>query len=95
MSNAISLLKANYCRAIMRTAEIGTESEARRMVDGLTTETSTPDTTPAVSQAEREALLAIHDLAEHLHIRGGSVRGHEWNRATQSIAAWVKAAAAI
>jgi hypothetical protein len=92
MSNANSLLKANYCRAIMKAANHGPDSEARRLVDGLTTEVTTPGTTPQAAEAEREALLAIHALSQHLHGRMRATSGLEWTRATLAIDRWVEVA---
>lgn len=92
MSDAISLLKANYCRSIMRTASIGSDIEARRLIDGLTTETATPGTTAEVAEAEKQALLAIHALAEHIHGQGARVTGVEWTKASLAIDRWVEAA---
>lgn len=87
MTNAISLLKANYCRSIVRTASIGTDNETRRLIDGLTTESPTPDTSPDVAEAERSALAAIRDLADQLN--GRSRRGMEWTKAGRAIERWI------
>lgn len=92
MSNAISLLKANYCRSILRTASIGTDSETRRLIDGLATERPTPDTSPVVAEAEQAAITAIRELADHLTGNSASSAGMQWTRAGRAIEQWILSA---
>lgn len=66
--------------------------EARRLVDGLTTEIATSGTMAEVAEAEKQALLAIHALAHHIHGRSGTVTDLEWTRASLAIDRWVEAA---
>lgn len=88
MSNAISLLKANYCRSIIRTASIGTEDEARRFIEGLLTEPPTPGTSPEVAEAEAAAFAAIANLASHVAGRT-PLSGIEWTKASRAVERWI------
>jgi hypothetical protein len=89
MTDAISMLKANYCRSIMRTASIGTDIETRRLIDGLTTERPTPDTSLVVAEAEKAALTAIKELADQLNGSSIGSAGMQWTRAGRAIERWI------
>jgi hypothetical protein len=90
MSDEMSLLKAKYCRAILMTATIATNPEARKLVSGLTTETATPNTTPKVTVSERAALEAIQALSHHLQGRSIALSSAEWAKAGRAIDMWVR-----
>ncbi|WP_441228073.1 hypothetical protein AB7813_08965 [Tardiphaga sp. 20_F10_N6_6] len=62
-SDEQSLIKARYCRSILKVAAISTDSEARGLLEGLATEQPTSNTSAAMAEAERAALSAIRDLA--------------------------------
>jgi len=68
MTNDISLLKARYCRAIVKTASFANGEEAPSLVHAITTERVTIDVGPEVEQAERAALAAVSVLAERLSL---------------------------
>jgi hypothetical protein len=92
MSNASSLLKANYCRSIMRTASFATSAEAIRLMEGLKTEVPTQGTTPEVAVAEAAALDCIIALADHLSGRTAVIGGLEWTKAGRAVEQWISAA---
>lgn len=91
MSNAISHLKARYCRSIMNTASISAELEARRLIDALATELPTPGASPAVTAAEHAAYDCIHALADRMVSATISGAALEWSRARKSILHWIEA----
>jgi hypothetical protein len=92
MSNASSLLKANYCRSIMKTASFATAAEAIRLIDALATELPTQEITPEVAQAEAAALRAINVLADHLSGRTAVIGGLEWTKTGRAVERWILAA---
>jgi hypothetical protein len=63
MSDDQSLIKARYCRSILKVAAISTDQEARILLNGLATEKPTSDTSAPMAQAERAALASIRELA--------------------------------
>jgi hypothetical protein len=85
MSDDQSLIKARYCRSILKVAAISTEQEARILLNGLATEQLTPNTSPAMAEAERAALTAIRDLAGYQHGRSVPQNSSEWMRAARAI----------
>lgn len=89
MSNAISELKARYCRSILCTAALGPDETAHRLVDALTTERPTSGTSPDIAEAERAALSAIETLAHQLHGRSVAYVSGEWTRANDAVRRWV------
>jgi hypothetical protein len=92
MSNAVSLLKANYCRSIMRTASISNAAEAGRLIFGLTTECRTPDVRADVADAEAASLAIIFSLSDKFAERAAVVGGTEWERASRAIEHWIATA---
>jgi hypothetical protein len=91
MSNAISHLKARYCRSIMNTASISPEAEARHLIDGLTTELPTSDTSPAVAAAEQEAYNCLRALADRLTSTTMSGAALELAKTRKAILRWMDA----
>lgn len=92
MSDPISLLKARYCRSIMKTASILDDSQARRLIAALTTEVPTPETSPQVGIAERDALASIICLSDRLQNRTVASAASEWQTASDAILRWISAA---
>lgn len=92
MSDGISLLKARYCRSILKTASIASDQEARRLIGGLTTERQTDGTTESVASAEKLALSAIDGLAKQLQAKRGGFAPTDWSRAEQAVESWLRAA---
>jgi hypothetical protein len=90
MNDEISLLKARYCRSILKTASIGIEPEVRRLVLGLTTEVPTVDTSASIADAEGQALDAIRALADQLAGRSAAAASGEWQRAIRAVETWVR-----
>jgi hypothetical protein len=93
MSNAISHLKARYCRSIMNTASISPEIEARHLIDGLATELPTSGASPAVAAAERDAYECIHALADRLTAATISGAALEWAKARKAVLRWIETCA--
>jgi hypothetical protein len=89
MSNAISELKARYCRSVLRTAATGADHEARHLINALATERPTADTRPDVAGAERAALAAITALATHLQNRSIAFAAAEWSAAEHAVLHWI------
>lgn len=89
MSNAISHLKARYCRSIMNTASISPDAEARRLIDGLTTELLTKDASPAVAAAEQAAHACVSVLADRLISTTMSGAALEWARTRKAVLHWI------
>lgn len=85
-----SLIKARYCRSILKVAAISTDQEAREMLEGLATEQPTADTSASTAEAERAALSAIRDLAGYQHGRSVPQSSGEWLRAMRAIELWVE-----
>lgn len=92
MSDYVSFLKARYARALLNTAAIGTDVEARRLVRALTTEVATPQTTTAVADREKSALLAISALDQQMGARGISFASAEWIKSRKLIDDWIDVA---
>ena len=84
-----SIVKARYCRSIMKVAAISTEQEARILLNGLATEQPTHGTSAAMAEAERAALAAIRDLAGYQYGRSVPHSSSEWMRAARAIQAWL------
>jgi hypothetical protein len=93
MSNAISHLKARYCRSIMNTASTSPEMDARHLIDGLTTELPTSGASPAVAvaAAEQDAYACIHVLADRLTVATMSGAALEWVKARKAVLRWIEA----
>lgn len=91
MSNAISHLKARYCRSIMNTASISPEMEARHLIDGLATELPTSGVSSAVAAAEQDAYACIHVLADRLTAATISGAALEWAKARKAVLRWIEA----
>lgn len=91
MSDDQSLIKARYCRSILRVVAISTDLEARRLLEGLTTEPPTFSTSPPVAEAERAALAAIRDVSEYPHGRSAPQSSVEWVRALRAVESWLAA----
>jgi hypothetical protein len=89
MGDDESLIKARYCRSILKVAAISTEQEARGLLDGLTTEQPTSDTSAPMAQAERAALATIRELGKYQHGRTASQSSTEWLRAMRAIELWL------
>lgn len=89
MTDDQSLIKARYCRSILKVAAISTDSEARMLLQNLTTETPTPSVSAPMAEAERAALSAIRDLAGYHHSRSIPQSSTEWMRAARAIQAWL------
>ena len=84
-----SLIKARYCRSILKVAAISTDQEARILLNGLATEQPTSDTSAPMAQAERAALASIRELAGYQHGRHAPQGSSEWMRATRAIQLWL------
>jgi hypothetical protein len=89
MSDAQSLIKARYCRSILKVAAISTEQEARGLLEGLATEQLTSNTSPPMAQAERAALATIRELGKYQHGRSAFPRSTEWVRAMRAVDLWL------
>ncbi len=89
MSDDQSLIKARYCRSILKVAAISTDQEARGLLQGLATEQPTPNTSAPMAEAERVALTAIRDLAGYQHGRSVPQSSSEWIRAARAIQLWL------
>ncbi len=88
-SDEQSLIKARYCRSILKVAAISTDQEARALMEGLTTEQPTSNTSAPMAEAERTALAAIRELAGHQHGRTVPQNSNEWLRAMRAIEFWL------
>jgi hypothetical protein len=84
-----SLIKARYFRSILKVATISSDLEARQLLDGLTTEQPTADTSATMAEAERAALTTIRELAGHQHGRSTPQSSTEWLRAIRAIESWL------
>ncbi|WP_441255909.1 hypothetical protein [Tardiphaga sp. 285_C5_N1_2] len=91
MSDDQSLIKARYCRSILKVAAISTDQEARGLLESLATEQPTPNASAAMAEAERAALSAIRELAGSQHGRSKSQSSSEWMRAARAIQLWLNA----
>jgi hypothetical protein len=87
MNDRESLIKAHYCKSILNVASISTDQEARGLMDGVTTEQSTPNTSGPMAEAERAALTAIRDLA--VHRRDSILPQSAMTRAMQAVEFWL------
>jgi hypothetical protein len=85
-----SLIKARYCRSILKVAAISTDTEARVLLEGLTTEVSTPNMSGPMAAAEGAALTAIRELAGIQHGRNVHPTSVEWVRAVRAMEYWLK-----
>jgi hypothetical protein len=90
-SDEQSLIKARYCRSILKVAAISTEQDTRLLLEGLTTEQPTANTSAPIAEAEQAALSAIRELAGYQHGRSPSGGSTEWMRAARAIQAWLTA----
>ncbi|WP_441252673.1 hypothetical protein AB8A28_24875 [Tardiphaga sp. 71_E8_N1_1] len=88
-SDEQSLIKARYCRSILKVAAISTEQEARILLNGLATEQLTSNTSAPMAEAERAALAAIRELAGYLHGRIAHQGSTEWSRAMRGVENWL------
>jgi hypothetical protein len=88
-SDEQSLIKARYCRSILKVAAISTDQEARGLLEGLATEQPTTNTSDPMAEAERAALAAIRELAGHQHGRSAAHGSSEWQRAMRTIEFWL------
>ncbi|QND75159.1 hypothetical protein [Tardiphaga robiniae] len=89
MSDDQSLIKARYCRSILKVAAISNDQEARGLIEGLATEQPTPNTSAPMAEAERAALAAFRILAGHQHGRSVPQTSNEWVRAVRAIEYWL------
>ncbi|MDR6659775.1 hypothetical protein J2W51_002345 [Tardiphaga robiniae] len=89
MSDEQSLIKARYCRSILKVAAISTEQEARGLLESLATEQLTPNTSAPMAEAERTALAAIRDLTGFQRGRSVPQSSSEWMRAARAIQLWL------
>jgi hypothetical protein len=89
MSDDQSLIKARYCRSILKVAAISTDQEARGLLESLSTEQPTSNTSAPMAEAERAALAAIRDLAGYQHGRSVPQTSSEWMRAARAIQLWL------
>jgi len=90
MSDNQSLIKARYCRSILKVAAISTDQESRGLLESLATEQPTPNTSAPMAEAERAALAAIRDLAGYQYGRSVPQSSSEWMRAARSVQLWLK-----
>lgn len=89
MSDGQSLIKARYCRSILKVAAISTDQEVSILLNGLATEQPTLDTSGPMAQAERAALVSIRELAGHQHGRSAFQGSSEWLRAMRAVELWL------
>ena len=89
MSDDQSLIKARYCRSILKVAAISTDQEARGLLESLATEQPTPGASAPMAEAERAALAAIRDLTGYQHGRIAHQGSTEWVRAMRAIQNWL------
>lgn len=89
MDTYISFLKARYCLAVLNTASISTDDEARHLVKCLITEPLTPNLTHASKIAERDALASILMLHERLRGRSFAAVAPEWKNAKEATSRWI------
>ena len=91
MSDDQSLIKARYCRSILKVVAISTDEEARILLNSLATEQPTPNTSAPMAEAERAALAAIRELGGYQHGRSVPQSSGEWMRAARAIQLWLNA----
>jgi hypothetical protein len=89
MNDRESLIKAHYCRSILKVASISTDREARGLTEGVTTAQSTANTSGPMAEAERAALTAIRELAGHRRDSTLPKNSIPWTRAMQAIELWL------
>jgi hypothetical protein len=89
MSDEQSLIKARYCRSILKVAAISTDQEARGLLESLASEQPTPNTSAPMVEAERAALAAIRELARYQHGRSVPQTSSEWTRAVRAVQLWL------
>jgi hypothetical protein len=89
MSDDQSLIKARYCRSILKVVAISTDQEARNLLNGLATEQPTSDTSAPMAHAERAALASIRELAGYQHGRHAPQNSSEWLRAMRALELWL------
>ena len=89
MSDHVSFLKARYCMAVLRTATISPLEEARHLIECLSTEFPTPDTSRAVQIAERNAFASILTLHERFADRSSASVAGEWKSAVDAVLSWI------
>ncbi|MGM4923226.1 hypothetical protein AB8A31_10000 [Tardiphaga sp. 804_B3_N1_9] len=89
MSDNQSLIKARYCRSILKVAAISTDQEARGLLESLATEQPTPNTSAPMAAAESASLAAIRDLAGFQRGRSVPQSSSEWMRAARAIQLWL------
>jgi alpha-D-ribose 1-methylphosphonate 5-triphosphate synthase subunit PhnH len=90
MQNDLSLLKARYCRSVMRTAADASDDEAHRMIRSLASETATPGVTHEVDRAEQAAFEAFRILASRCAGRRMSSVTVEWLNAERAVSNWLR-----
>lgn len=89
MSTHLSFLKARYCLAVLNTASISPDDEARHLIECLVTEPLTPNLAPEAKIAERDALATIMTLFERLRGRSITAVSAEWKLAKEAVLCWV------
>lgn len=92
MTDHISLLKANYCRAVLKTASTSADDDARRMLKGLATERPTANTSRSVAEAEEHALEAIRIFSSKLERGEAKPSGFDASRTMAAVETWIRAA---
>jgi hypothetical protein len=92
MTDHISLLKANYCRAVLNTAAHSPDDDARRLLKGLATERATENTTEHVSRAEESALEAIRVFSSKLERGEAKPTGFDLSRTLTAVETWIRTA---
>ena len=95
MNDHFSLLKARYCRAVIRTAAISSGVDANRLIQAAATERPTADTLEIVERAEQAALEAIRILAIQATDRSLSSGSVEWQRAKKAVERWLEIATTV
>lgn len=92
MTDQISLLKANYCRAVLKTATQSGDEDARRLLKGLATERPTENTSRNVAEVEEPALEAIRIFAAKLERGEAKPAGFDFSRTLAAVETWIRAA---
>lgn len=87
MNDRESLIKAHYCKSILKVASISTHQEASGLMEGVTTVQSTPNTSGPMAKAEGAALTAIRDLV--VHRRDSILPQSAMTRAMKAIELWL------
>jgi hypothetical protein len=89
MTDNDSLIKARYALAIVKAAKGSQRAAALKLIEGLALDFPSPETSAAVADAHRTALVKYYELAEGL--RSERDAGHLWSPAQRATQKWMDA----